>query len=373
MESGVFAGSVRHLPDSERAELVVQAMSAEAMTTSEIEGEILDRASVQSSIRRQFGLTTDRRRIGPSEEGIAEMMMDLYRTFSESLSDPMLFRWHEMLLKGRVDLGYVGRYRADRGPMQVVSGALHEPEVHFEAPPSARVPKEMARFIRWFNASGPGGAKPLPALTRAGVAHLYFESIHPFEDGNGRIGRAISGKALAQAMGQPTPIALAQTILTRRKSYYAALEAANKKNRITPWLRWFAGIAIEGQRRTTAGVEFLIDKTRLLDRLRGELNQRQETSLLRMLAEGPEGFKGGLSAGNYARITGATTATTTRDLADLVQKGALIREGERRHARYYLPFPLRLPSAVAIDEKGAIARSDRAPASPGVDTIDSSD
>jgi Fic family protein len=346
---------VRHLPEPDRAELIVQAMSAEAVTTSEIEGEILDRASVQSSIRGQFGLATDRRRVGPAEEGIAEMMMDLYRTFSEPLSEAMLFRWHQTLFKGRKDLKYVGRYRADREPMQVVSGALYEPKVHFEAPASRRVPKEMARFIRWFHAGRPGGAKPLPALTRAGIAHLYFESIHPFEDGNGRIGRAISEKALAQAAQQPTPIALAQTILARRTHYYAALEASNKENEITHWLCWFAGIGIEAQRRTTAGVEFLIDKTKLMDRLRGELNPRQEKALLRMLAEGPEGFKGGLSAGNYARITGATTATTTRDLADLVAQGALTRKGERRYARYYLSIPLRPTPAVVIDEKGAIA------------------
>lgn len=353
--SGLFAGSMRHLPESDRAELVVQAMSAEAVTTSEIEGEILDRASVQSSIRRQFGLTTDRRRVGPAEEGIAEMMIDAYRTSTEPLSETMLFRWHRMLLKGRKDLKYVGRYRADREPMQVVSGALYEPKVHFEAPPSARAPREMARFIRWFNAGGPNGAKPLPALTRAGIAHLYFESIHPFEDGNGRIGRAISEKALAQAVEQPTPISLAQTILMRRKSYYTALESSNKNNEITHWLCWFTAIAIEAQRRTTAGVEFLIDKTKLLDRFRGQLNERQEKALLRMFAEGPEGFKGGLSAGNYARITGATTATTTRDLGDLVSKGALIRKGERRYARYFLSIPLRPTPAVIIDEKGAIA------------------
>jgi Fic family protein len=350
--TGVFAGSVRHLQESDRAELLVQAISAEAVTTSEIEGEILDRSSVQSSIRKQFGLETDRRRVGPAEEGIAEMMVDLYRTSSEPLSEAMMFRWHKMLFKVREDLKYVGRYRADREPMQVVSGALYKPKIHFEAPPSERVPKEMARFIRWFNASGPGGAKPLPALTRAGIAHLYFESIHPFEDGNGRIGRAISEKALAQAAQQPTPVAMAQTILAHRKSYYAALEASNKKTEITQWLRWFAGIAIEAQRRTAAVVEFLIDKTRLLDRLRGQLNERQEKALLRMLAEGPEGFKGGLSAGNYARITGTTTATTTRDLADLIAKGALTRKGERRYARYYLSIPLRPSKPIIIDDKG---------------------
>ena len=139
----------------------------------------------------------------------------------------------------------------------------------------------MKRFVKWFNRTAPTGGEPLPALTRAGIAHLYFESIHPFEDGNGRIGRAISEKALAQSLGHPTLTALAATILVRRKGYYAALEAANKKNEITPWLAWFAGIAIEAQQRTEARVEFLLDKTRLLDRLRGKINERQEKALLR--------------------------------------------------------------------------------------------
>ncbi len=121
---------------------------------------------------------------------------------------------------------------------------------------------------------------------------------------------------------------------------------------MTPWLSWFAGIAIEAQRRTTAHVEFLLEKTRLLDRLRGQLNSRQEQALLRMLREGPDGFKGGLSAGNYATITGASPATTTRDLADLVEKGALLREGERRHARYHLAIPMQKVSSVVLDEHG---------------------
>ena len=230
--------------------------------------------------------------------------------------------------------------------MEVVSGPIHAPKVHFEAAPSPKVPEEMARFVDWFNRTAPAGGEPLPALTRAGIAHLYFESIHPFEDGNGRIGRAIAEKALAQCFGQPTLTALAATILSRRKAYYAALEAANKSNELTAWLSWFAGIAIEAQRRTTARVEFLIEKTRLLDRLRGQLNPRQEKALLRILREGPEGFKGGLSAGNYVSITGASAATATRDLADLVDKGALVRAGERRHARYHIGIPTKTVSPV---------------------------
>jgi Fic family protein len=336
VSGGVFVGAVRHFGKEEHDQLTIEAMSTEAVTTSEIEGEILDRASVQSSLRKQLGLATDERRVRPAERGIAEMVVDLYRSFAEPLSAETLFRWHRMVMSGSRHLRDVGRYRTGAEPMQVVSGPIGKTRVHFEAPPSSRVPSEMERFISWFNQTAPAGQEPLSALTRAGIAHLYLESIHPFEDGNRRVGRAVAEKALAQGLGQPTLAALAATILSRRKSYYEALVASNKENEITRWLMWFAGVAIEAQGRTIALVEFLIDKTKLLDRLKGQLNPRQEKTLLRMFREGPDGFKGGLSAGKYSTITGASAATTTRDLADLVSKGALVRQGERRYARYHL-------------------------------------
>ena len=339
--SGVFLGAIKHLGEADRNQLTVEAMSTEALTTSEIEGEILDRASVQSSIRRQLGLATDKRKVGAAEQGISEMMINLYKSFSNPLTDDTLFAWHGMLTRGRRDLKDIGRYRTGDEPMQVISGAMGAPKIHFEAPPSSRVPKEMTRFIAWFNRTAPGGERPLPALTRAGVSHLYFECIHPFEDGNGRIGRALAEKVLAQSVGQPSLIALAATILARRVRYYDAMEDANKANEITPWLTWFAGTTIEAQQRTLGLIEFLIDKTRLFDRLGAEINERQKKALLRMFEEGPEGFKGGMSAGKYATITGASPATTTRDLSDLVEKGALVREGELRHARYLLTVPMR--------------------------------
>lgn len=361
--SGRIAGTVAHLGERDQEQLTVEAISAEAVTTSEIEGEILDRASVQSSIRRQLGLAADRRRVKPAEQGIAELMVSLYRTYSDPLSETVLFEWHRMVTNGRRDLKDIGCYRTDPEPMQVVSGSIYVPKVHFEAPPAAKVSKEMARFVRWFNHTAPTGKDPLAALTRAGIAHLYFESIHPFEDGNGRIGRAISEKALAQSAGRPTLTALATTILIRRKCYYSALARANKGNELTVWLCWFAGVVIEAQRRTEAQVLFLLDKTRMLDRLRGEINERQEKALLRMLREGPEGFRGGLSAGNYATITGASPATATRDLADLVEKNALVRTGERRYARYGLAIALRPVGEVGIDGEGNV-REGKAEAKP---------
>jgi Fic family protein len=350
--AGELAGALKHLPLGDRQHLTVAAISGEAVTTSEIEGEILDRASVQSSVRRAFGLDTGARRVKPAEQGIAEMMVDLYRSYAEPLSDERLFSWHKMLMKGRPDLRDVARYRQDTKAMQIVSGPVHIRKVHFEAPPSKHLRREMKQFISWFNRTSPGGAKPLPALARAGTAHLYFESIHPFEDGNGRIGRAISEKALAQGSGQPSLTALATTILARRKAYYQELGKASRENEVTLWLKWFAGIAIEAQRRTAARMEFLLDKTRLLDRLRGRLNPRQEKALLRMLREGPEGFQGGLSAGNYSTITLAAPATVTRDLSELVAIGALTRTGERRHTRYFLNLPSRPIATVTLDDRG---------------------
>jgi Fic family protein len=338
LNGGAFVGTVRHLDETDREHLTIEAISAEALTTSEIEGEILDRASVQSSIRRELGLAAGRR-AGRAEQGIAELMVNLYRSFADPLSAETLLLWHRMLLKGRSDLRDVGRYRSSGDPMQIVSGQVGAPRVHFEAPPGSQVPREMQRFLTWFNQSAPDGPHALPALTRAGLAHLYFESIHPFEDGNGRIGRAISQKALAQSLGQPTLTALATTMLARRKAYYAALEAAGKSNELTSWLLWFAETTLEAQSHTAALIEFLLAKTRLLDRLRGQLNARQEKALLRMLREGPRGFLGGLSAGNYVAITGTSSATATRDLVDMVGKGALTRSGDRRHARYQVNLP----------------------------------
>ncbi|MGA2251699.1 Fic family protein [Terracidiphilus sp.] len=335
--AGIAIGTVKHLAEDEHNQLLVEVMSGEAVTTSAIEGEVLNRASVQSSILRQLGLASpDKRRAMPAEEGIAEMMVDLYRSFSNPLSDEMLFGWHRMLTTGRKDLADIGRYRTSKEPMQVISGRIGAPIVHFEAPPSKQVPAEMKRFISWFNRTAPQGKEALPAITRAGAAHLFFESIHPFEDGNGRIGRAIAEKAMPQSFGQPVLVSLATTILEHQKNYYEALERANKQIDITEWLLWFAGIALEAQRRSIAQVEFLIAKAKMMNGLRGQINERQRKALLRMFREGPEGFKGGLSAGNYSTITGASPATTTRDLADLAEKGALRRTGERKHARYAL-------------------------------------
>jgi len=336
--SGVILGAFRHLDEEKKDDLRVDLISTEALKTSAIEGDVLDRDSLQSSIRQHFGLSSDKRRIPPGEAGIAEMMVSLYRGFDEPLTHETLFAWHRMLSNGRRDLKDIGRYRSNSTAMQVVSGPLHQPRIHFEAPPSEQIPAQMNGFLEWFN-----GSRRLPALTRAGIAHLYFVCIHPFEDGNGRIGRAIAEKAIAQSIGQPSLTALAYQIEKHRKAYYDALEAANKENEITGWLTCFAEVILEAQKTTVARIEFLIDKAKLYDRLRGKLNERQQKVLERMFRAGPEGFAGGLSAENYLAITKTSRATATRDLTELVELGALLKTGKLKGTRYWLHGPPKDP------------------------------
>jgi Fic family protein len=339
--SGHLLGALLHLRDDDKSALTVELISNEALKTSEIEGEYLNRESVQSSIRRHFGLNTDARRIPPSEQGIADMMMDLYRSFAEPLTHETMFRWHSMLTAGRRDLSVIGAYRTHHDPMQIISGPIGKAKVHFEAPPSALMEKEMQGFVNWFNDTAPGGNTALPTLTRAGTAHLYFATIHPFEDGNGRIARALAEKALSQALGQPALIALSETIQSNKKPYYEALQRSSRDNEITAWLVYFADTVLQAQDTTQRMIEFLIQKTKLYDRIKSQLNERQEKALARIFREGVEGFKGGLSAENYISITGAARATATRDLQDLVEKGVLIRTGALKSTRYHLNLETR--------------------------------
>jgi Fic family protein len=336
LQSGELVGAYRHVGADDQETLKIELISEEGVKTSEIEGEILNRDSVQSSLRAQLGLGAEKPGIYPAERGIAEMMADLYRNFAAPLADETMFAWHRMLLAGEKKLNVIGGWRTHADPMQVVSGPDYKRTVHFEAPPSSRMRDEMARFITWFNDTAPGGRSPLPALTRAGIAHLYFVCVHPFEDGNGRIGRALAEKSLAQNLNQPSLIALAYTIERKRKDYYAALERNNKEMEITTWLTYFANTILEAQRNTINRVDFFVAKARFYEMHRGQLNERQARVIARMFKEGIDGFKGGLSAENYITITGTSRATATRDLQDLVEKGALTRTGALRHTRYAL-------------------------------------
>jgi len=336
-KSGMLLGVLKHINDNSKDDLLVDILSNEAIKTSEIEGDYLNRESVQSSIKKNLGLVTDNKKIKPAEFGISEMMVNLYKNYNEVLSHSQLFEWHKMITNGRRNLKNIGSYRTHSAPMQVVSGRIDRPKVHFEAPPSTRVSSEMEQFVFWFNKVHlKRNELDLYPLIKAGIAHLYFVSIHPFEDGNGRIGRAISEKSIALSLNRPTLILLSSRIEEKRKDYYSFLESNNKSLEITGWLQYFGNTILEAQESTLKRVEFLIKKAKFFEKHLSKLNERQLIVIERLFKAGPSGFIGGLSAENYKKIAKTSPSTATRDLNGLVKKEILNKTGALKSSRYSL-------------------------------------
>ncbi|WP_258137355.1 Fic family protein [Mucilaginibacter phenanthrenivorans] len=338
-KTGLISGVLKSLPENSQMDTIVEFMVYEAIKTSEIEGEYLSRKDVMSSIRNDLGLNKMPEHIADKKaKGIGDLIFDVRNTYQQPLSKKQLFAWHKMLL-GTSKMLKVGAWRAHTAPMQVVSGIMGKEKVHYEAPPSEKVPEEMDRFITWFNESAPGGKHEIKkAPVRSAIAHLYFESIHPFEDGNGRIGRAIAEKALSQGVGRPVLLSLSRTIEAKKNNYYESLEQAQKSNEITAWVNYFVDVIINAQQYTEDHIDFTLKKAKFFDRFKGELNERQLKVIKRVLKEGLKGFEGGINAGKYVTISKASKATATRDLQDLLAKSAIILLGDSggRSTRYEL-------------------------------------
>ena len=336
--AGRVSGVMDALPEGTQAETLIDVMVFEAIKTSEIEGEYLSRADVKSSIQRNLGLTDSPPVRDVRATGIAELMVAARRDFASPMTTDTLFEWHGMLMRANARIS-VGAWRTHDEPMQVVSGAIGRETVHFEAPPSCDVPEMMAQFIDWFNATAPNGATPIKhAPIRSALAHLYFESIHPFEDGNGRIGRTISEKALSQGLGRPVLLSLSKAIELDRDAYYDALNAAQCTNEIADWLKYFLGVCLRAQEDAEQQVDFTLRKAKFFDTFKDQLNNRQLRVIRRMLEEGPKGFEGGMSASKYGAIAKTSKPTATRDLQELAGRGALIVTGAGRSTRYWLAF-----------------------------------
>lgn len=316
---GRVSGILEGLPEESKQDVIVEIILAEAIKTSEIEGEFPSRKDVLSSIRKNLGLLNNTENLKDiSAAGIGELMIDVRKTFKEVLTEEKLFAWHRMLL-GEKKRVAVGKWRSHEEAMRVVSGAVGKEKVHYLAPPSSKVPGEMKQFIQWFNDTAPGGKLEIKkAPVRSAIAHLYFETIHPFEDGNGRIGRAIAEKALSQTIGRPVLLSLSRTIEANKKLYYDSLEKAQRSNEITPWIAYFIKTSLDAQAEAEEQIEFTLKKTKFFDRFKDKLNDRQLTVIRRMLEEGTKGFEGGMNTRKYISITRTSKATATRDMQQLV-------------------------------------------------------
>lgn len=334
--SGILSGYSASLSQKDFALLEISIIVEESMMTSKIEGELFKRESVKSSVMKNFGLDSTPKSFNPGEQGIADAMASLYQSCSKPLSHQMLFSWHSSLMSGRKDLHNIGAYRTHEEAMAIVSGPFSRQVIHFQAPPSSLVLEEMDHFVEWWHDTSPKGKKPLSPLIRSAIAHLYFVSIHPFEDGNGRIGRMLALKSLFEKLNQPQFILLSQTIEDNRKEYYQQLENNNKGMEIQAYLAYFSDLIIASQKASIVLIKFLAKKTKFYDAYANSLNERQLKVIERIFQEGPAGFKGGLSAENYLSITKTSRPTATRDLQDMVEKQVVYKIGNLKSTRYFL-------------------------------------
>lgn len=338
-KTGLITGMLKALPDETQMDAIVAVMVAEAIKTSEIEGEFLSRRDVMSSIKNDLGLNPEKEKIvDRRSKGIGQLMVSVRETYHEELTATQLFLWHTMLLGHDRNIN-AGVWRTHTEPMQIVLGSMGKLKVHYEAPPSGKMTNEMDAFIKWFNNTAPGGRDEITsAPVRCAIAHLYFESIHPFEDGNGRIGRAIAEKALSQGIARPALLSLSRVIDFKKNDYYGALQAAQRQLNITDWIIYFVGVVLAAQQHAEDQIDFVLQKTKFFDKYKDQLTDRQVKVIKRVLEEGPKGFNGGLNATKYGSIANVAKATATRDLQLLLEKGILIPlgDGGGRSTRYQL-------------------------------------
>jgi len=352
---GRLIGRMEALGFPARSEALLQTLTLDVLKSSEIEGEILDPKQVRSSIARRLGMNIGG--LVPSDrhvDGVVEMMLDATQNFDKPLTKDRLFGWHASLFPtGRSGMHKitVGAWRDDsHGPMRVVSGATGRERVHFEAPEADRLNGEMKNFLSWFN-----GSMDMDPVLKAGIAHLWFVTLHPFEDGNGRIARAIADMQLARADGSRERFySMSVSIRQERNAYYDVLEKTQKTTHITKtglpaarlparqgqagiditaWLEWFLaclGRALDTTETTLAGV---FKKARFWEsHPAGSLNERQRIMISKLF----DGFEGKLTSSKWAKITKCSQDTALRDILELVEKGILVKDSAGGRSTSYL-------------------------------------
>ncbi|WP_290659599.1 Fic family protein [Aquabacterium sp.] len=346
---GMVEGKLAALGFEQKLELAAEAWSQEAVATAAIEGEQLDLVAVRSSVARRLGVG---RQDGPNAprnvEGLLDIMDDALTRCADEVTHERLHAWqaalfptgHSGMMKIRV-----GGYREHTAPMQIVSGRIGRERVHYEAPPSARVSQEMGQLLHWFNAS----VEP-DILVRAALTHLWFETIHPFEDGNGRVGRVWADLVLARDSGEASRLMrTSQRLLDRRNEYYDQLQRAQHGGLdVTDWVSWFIQQVQAACEEASRAIDDTLAKARFwMDHSHQDLNERQRKVMNLLLDAGPNGFEGGMSTRKYESIAGTSRATASRELIELEALELLVRVGAGRSTRYCVKLPGWGPIALA--------------------------
>lgn len=348
---GELEGQAQAIGMDHANQVTLDAFSKEVVATAAIEGEALAADIVRSSVMRRLGLSDDGV-VDRHVDGLVDIVNDAVTAVAQPLDEDRLCRWQSALFPGGTS-GIVriavGRYRDHEDPMQIVSGRPGREVVHDQAPPSHTVRAEMDRFLAWFADTTPSNprapeqaATPLDGLARAAIAHLWFETIHPFEDGNGRLGRAVMDLALAQHQGGSVRLySLSGQLLSSRKAYYDHLNQAQRGDLdVTTWVRWLVQQFALACRHASGVIQSALLKRAFWDQHASQITQeRQRKVVQRLLDDGDGGFLGGLNAEKYMKMTGTSKATATRDLMALVAGGVLRSAGAGRAVRYYVNVP----------------------------------
>jgi Fic family protein len=343
---GRLMGMASSVDSSLSAQNELDALLQNIVTSSAIEGEQLNVGSVRSSLARRLGLeVVDGDKVSQRSEGLAQLMLDATQRFAQPLTLQRLLEWHTWLFPDQ-DMNvaarsiHIGELRGDE-PMQVVSGRLDKPTIHFEAPPRLGLEQQLDTFLGWFAASQKQDG--LDPLLRAGIAHFWFVTLHPFDDGNGRLTRTITDLALAQGEAQAIRFyAMSASILDDRSSYYRVLETSQKSSTdITEWLQWFLQTLLRSLQQAMTRIEAVLGKARFWQAHRdAKLFAEQIKVLNRLLDGGERGFEDGISAAQYQAVAKVSKATATRHLAELLVKGCLQRlPGGGRSTRYQVHYP----------------------------------
>lgn len=332
---GEVVGMFNTIESTEQQNEIIGLMISEALKTSSIEGEMLSREDLMSSIRNHLGLDAKITNIKDKRaENVAQLMFKVRDSYTAVLSEEIIKGWHKVLFDGSKYIN-AGNYREGTEPMQIISGAFGREVIHYEAPPSEDVPKEMQNFVFWYN-NFKTEKNILKVIVKTAITHLYFESIHPFEDGNGRIGRALIEKCLAESLNRQIILSVSTAIDEDKKSYYSELNKASKTLKINDWLIYFAKLLVKAQQNAIDVIHLSIKKTQFFDTYSKRLNERQLKVLKKMFDSGGENFIGGMTARKYISIVKTTKTTATRDLQELVMLEILTRCGDGRSTYYIL-------------------------------------
>ncbi|WP_407401392.1 Fic family protein [Chryseobacterium sp.] len=336
---GEFNGMVIGFPQELKLNLFAEILVSEAIETSGIEGEYFSRDDVMSSLKANLGIKNYHEKSrNKKANAIAHLMIEIQKNYQIPMSEELLLRWHHILMENEKGIS-AGKFRKGTEPMQVVSGKFGDFTIHYEAPSSKDLPKMIVEFVRWYNNFVDVDLGKIgEGIVLSALAHLYFETLHPFEDGNGRIGRALAEKTLSEKFDAPIYISISKSIQKDKQRYYNELKTAQRNLHIDSWMRYFCHILQDALLDSKKVVLFTLKKTAFFDLYQHQVNERQLKAINKMMEMGENSFIGGMSSKKYISINKTSKATATRDLQHLVEIGAFLKMGNGRSVAYEINY-----------------------------------